>query len=289
MMATVVEIAPTDRNSALSFIPLFVRLSILFTLALIVCAAFAQWLMPYDVTTTNLLNRFAPPVLLGGDWAHPLGTDNLGRDMLSLVLRAIQVSFFIAFIGTIGGAIAGTMLGLVAAWAGGVIDDIIGVLVDFQATMPFLVLALALLAVLPSADMTLFIVIMCIYGWERYTRLARSVALSAKESTFVQALTVMGTPSWRIYLLHILPNAMGVLLVNMSLNFPATILAETSLNFLGIGIQPPDTSLGVLMGLGRNHIYNAPWLALIPGLIILLATLSVSLIGDWLRDKMDQA
>lgn len=289
MMAAVVEITPTDRNSVLGSMPLLVRLSILFTLALIVCAAFAQWLMPYDVTSTNLLNRFAPPVLLGGDWAHPLGTDNLGRDMLSLVLRAIQVSFFIAFIGTIGGAIAGTMLGLIAAWAGGIIDDIIGVLVDFQATMPFLVLALALLAVLPSADMTLFIVIMCIYGWERYTRLARSVALSAKESTFVQALTVTGTPGWRIYLLHILPNAMGVLLVNMSLNFPATILAETSLNFLGIGIQPPDTSLGVLMGLGRNHIYNAPWLALIPGLIILLATLSVSLIGDWLRDKMDQA
>ncbi|MBD9374416.1 ABC transporter permease [Rhizobium sp. ARZ01] len=289
MMAAVVEITPTDRNSVLGSIPVLVRLSILFTLALIVCAAFAQWLMPYDVASTNLLNRFAPPVLLGGDWAHPLGTDNLGRDMLSLVLRAIQVSFFIAFIGTIGGAIAGTMLGLIAAWAGGIIDDIIGVLVDFQATMPFLVLALALLAVLPSADMTLFIVIMCIYGWERYTRLARSVALSAKESTFVQALTVTGTPGWRIYLLHILPNAMGVLLVNMSLNFPATILAETSLNFLGIGIQPPDTSLGVLMGLGRNHIYNAPWLALIPGLIILLATLSVSLIGDWLRDKIDQA
>ncbi|WP_246723697.1 ABC transporter permease [Rhizobium sp. ARZ01] len=288
-MAAVVEITPTDRNSVLGSIPVLVRLSILFTLALIVCAAFAQWLMPYDVASTNLLNRFAPPVLLGGDWAHPLGTDNLGRDMLSLVLRAIQVSFFIAFIGTIGGAIAGTMLGLIAAWAGGIIDDIIGVLVDFQATMPFLVLALALLAVLPSADMTLFIVIMCIYGWERYTRLARSVALSAKESTFVQALTVTGTPGWRIYLLHILPNAMGVLLVNMSLNFPATILAETSLNFLGIGIQPPDTSLGVLMGLGRNHIYNAPWLALIPGLIILLATLSVSLIGDWLRDKIDQA
>ena len=288
-MAAVVEITPTNRNSVLGSIPLLVRLSILFTLALIVCAAFAQWLMPYDVTSTNLLNRFAPPVLLGGDWAHPLGTDNLGRDMLSLMLRAIQVSFFIAFIGTIGGAIAGTMLGLIAAWAGGIIDDIIGVLVDFQATMPFLVLALALLAALPSADMTLFIVIMCIYGWERYTRLARSVALSAKESTFVQALTVTGTPGWRIYLLHILPNAMGVLLVNMSLNFPATILAETSLNFLGIGIQPPDTSLGVLMGIGRNHIYNAPWLALIPGLIILLATLSVSLIGDWLRDKMDQA
>ncbi len=288
-MSAIVEVVPAERSSVPGSIPFLVRLSILFTLLLLFCAVFAQWLMVHDATATNLLNRFAPPVLFGGDWAHPLGTDNLGRDMLSLVLRAIQVSFLVAFIGTIGGAVIGTILGLTAAWAGGVVDDIIGVLVDFQATMPFLVLALALLAVLPGADMTLFIVIMCIYGWERYTRLARSVALAAKESTFVQALTVTGTPGWRIYLLHILPNATGILLVNMSLNFPATILAETSLNFLGIGIQPPDTSLGVLMGLGRNHIYNAPWLALIPGLVILLATLSVSLIGDWLRDKMDQA
>ncbi|MBL0373512.1 ABC transporter permease [Rhizobium sp. KVB221] len=287
-MSVVSEIALSKKSAAAEPIPLLVKLSILFTLLLIFCTIFAQWIMPYPVTGTDLLNRFAPPVLFGGNWAHPFGTDNLGRDMLSLVLRAVQVSFVIAFIGTIGGAIAGTILGLIAAWSGGIIDDIIGIFVDFQATMPFLVLALALLAVLPNANMTLFIIIMCIYGWERYTRLARSVALAAKESTFVQALAVTGTPSWRIYSLHILPNAMGVLLVNMSLNFPATILAETSLNFLGIGIQPPDTSLGVLMGIGRNHIYNAPWLALIPGLIILLATLSVSIIGDWLRDKIDQ-
>ncbi|PRD42918.1 peptide ABC transporter permease [Phyllobacterium phragmitis] len=288
-MTGATRLAIVEKTPVSAPMPLLVKLSILFTLLLVACALSAQWIMPYEVAKTNLLHRFAPPLLFGGDWAHPFGTDNLGRDMLSLVLRAIQVSFLIAFVGTIGGAIIGTILGLIAAWSGGIVDDAIGILVDFQATMPFLVLVLALLAVLPGADMTLFIVIMCIYGWERYTRLARSVALSAKESTFVQALTVTGTPAWRIYLLHILPNAMGVLLVNMSLNFPATILAETSLNFLGIGIQPPDTSLGVLMGLGRNHIYNAPWLALIPGLIILFATLSVSLIGDWLRDKFDQA
>lgn len=288
-MASVSDDLAPARRMFFAQMPLLIRISVLFTLALVFCAFFARWLMPYDITGTDLLNRFSPPVLMGGSWAHPLGTDNLGRDMLSLVLRAVQVSFLIAFAGTIGGAIIGTALGLFAAWAGGIIDDAIGVLVDFQATMPFLVLALALLAVLPNADMGLFILIMCIYGWERYTRLARSVALAARETTFVQALTVTGTPAWRIYLLHILPNAMGILLVNMSLNFPATILAETSLNFLGIGIQPPDTSLGVLMGQGRNHIYNAPWLALIPGAIILLATLSVSLIGDWLRDRVDQA
>lgn len=269
-------------------IPLMVKSAIAVMGLLIFCALSAQWLMPHDIAQTDLLNRFAPPVFLGGSWAHPLGTDNLGHDMLSMVLRGIQVSFTIAFLGTLGGAIAGTLLGLLAAWAGGVADDLVGILVDFQATLPFLVLALALLAVLPDADMMLFILIMCIYGWERYARLARSVALSAKEATYVQALGVLGTPTYRIYLAHILPNALGVLVVNMSLNFPATILAETSLNFLGIGIQPPDTSLGVLMGQGRNHIYNAPWMALVPGAVILIATLSMSLIGDWLRDQIEE-
>lgn len=270
-------------------VPAMVKFSMVVMGLLIFCAIFAQWLMPYDIAKTDLLNRFVPPVFLGGSWAHPLGTDNLGHDMLSMVLRGIQVSFTIAFLGTLGGAIAGTLLGLLAAWAGGLADDLVGVLVDFQATLPFLVLALALLAVLPEANMTLFILIMCIYGWERYARLARSVALSAKEATYVQALGVLGAPAHRIYLGHILPNALGVLVVNMSLNFPATILAETSLNFLGIGIQPPDTSLGVLMGQGRNHIYNAAWMALVPGAVILVATLSMSLIGDWLRDQVEES
>lgn len=268
-------------------IPPLVLVSMISIGLLAFIAIFAQWLMPYDISRTDLLARFRPPVGFGGAWNHPLGTDNLGHDMLSLLLRGIQVSFAIAFIGTVGGAILGTSLGLLAAWAGGIIDDLVGVLIDFQGTMPFLVLALALLAVLPEADMTLFIILMCILGWERYARLARSVALSARETGYVQALGVLGAPAWRIYLLHMLPNAMGVLIVNMSLNFPATILAETSLNFLGIGIQPPDTSLGVMIGDGRNHLYNAPWMVLWPGFVIVVATLSVSIIGDWLRDRID--
>lgn len=268
--------------------PWAVRLSFAFLALMVIIALFAGVLMPHDIAKTNLLNRFAPPIFMGGDWAHPLGTDNLGHDMLSMSLRGIQISFAIAVIGTLGGAILGTCLGFLAAWAGGIVDEIVGLLVDFQATLPFLVLALALLAVLPSADMTVFILLMCIQGWERYARLARSVALGAREAPYVQALQVLGVPAWRVYFRHILPNAMGVLVVNMSLNLPGTILAETSLNFLGVGIQPPDTSLGVLMGLGRNQLYNAPWMALVPGLVILLITISVSLIGDWLRDKIDQ-
>lgn len=274
-------------RTRLASMPLLVRCALGVVLLVAFAAIFAGPLAPYDISEPDILNRYARPVFLGGSWANILGTDNLGRDVLSLTLRGIQVSLIIASIGTIVGAIFGTILGFVAAWAGGFVDDIIGTLIDFQAAIPFLVMALALLAVVPQADMTLFILIMCIYGWERYARLGRSVALAAKNDGYVTAQRVLGAGAFRTYFRHVLPNTLAVIVVNMTINFPATILAESSLNFLGIGIQPPDTSLGVLIGIGRDYLYKAPWLALIPGFIILLTTLAISILGDWARDQLD--
>lgn len=291
---SMIEAGSEDRSDSalglrarLALVPILVRLSFVLLLIIIFAAVFAGPLSPYDISELDLLNRYAPPVFMGGEWSNVFGTDNLGRDMLSLMLRAIQVSLIIATIGTVVGAIVGTSLGFLAAWAGGIVDDLIGILIDFQAAVPFLIMALALLAVLPQADMSLFILIMCIYGWERYARLARSVALFAQNNGYVTAQRVIGAGGFRIYFHHILPNTMAVIVVNMTINFPATILAESSLNFLGIGIQPPDTSLGVLIGIGRNHLYQAPWMALLPGLIILITTLSISIVGDWIRDQID--
>ena len=269
--------------------PLSVLISMLIIAALVFVALTAQWLQPYPLDQQDLLNRYAPPVFMGGTWAHPLGTDSLGQDMLSLMLRAIQVSLSIAFLGTVIGAAAGTVIGFAAAHFGGWVDALVGILVDFQAALPFLVLALALLAVMPDADMTTFIVLMCIYGWERYARLARGLAISAQQQGYAVAQRALGASTGRIYFRHILPNIAAVLVVNMSLNFPATILTETSLNFLGVGIEPPDTSLGVLMGQGRSYLYKAPWIALMPGLVIFVATFAMSIIGDWLRDRLDVA
>lgn len=252
------------------------------------CAVFAQIIAPHDITQVDLRNRFQPPVGLGGDWANPLGTDSLGRDILSLILRGIQVSMTIAAIGTVGGAVLGATLGFISAWVGGWLDNLIGILIDFQATIPNLILALALLAALPQASFTLFVLIMIVYGWEQYARLARAIALSAKAQPYVQAQQVLGASATRIIALSILPNAMAVLLVNMSINFPKTILVESTLSFLGIGIQPPDTSLGVLIGQGRDQLYNAPWVALAPGGVILIATICISLLGDWARDLVDK-
>lgn len=267
--------------------PPLVVVAILVVAVLVLVALTAQWLMPYALDDQDLLNRYAPPVFFGGSWDHPLGTDGIGQDFLSLLLRAIQVSLSIAFLGTVIGAVGGTLLGFAAAHFRGWVDGAVGVLVDFQASLPFIVLALALLAVMPDADMTTFVVLMCIYGWERYARLARGLALAAQEQGYALAQQALGAGPLRIYLRHILPNIAAALVVNMSLNFPATVLTETSLNFLGIGIEPPDTSLGVLMGQGRSLLYKAPWIALLPGTVIVVATFSMSILGDWLRDRLD--
>lgn len=267
--------------------PLLVKFCLMVTILIVFAALFAGPLSTHDIGNTNLLERYIPPVFMGGSWAHILGTDNLGRDVLSLTLRAIQVSMFIAAVGTVGGAVIGTTLGLAAAWLGGWVDHITGVLVDFFSTIPFIILAMAALAIMPQTDMGLFLILMVFYGWERYARLARAVGLAAKEQAYIQAQIVIGASTFRILALSILPNAAAVLLVNMSLNFPQTILTETSLNFLGIGIQPPDTSLGVLIGQGRSQLYNAPWMVLVPGLIILLATVCISILGDWARDLIE--
>ncbi|MBU2865745.1 ABC transporter permease [Pacificibacter marinus] len=269
-------------------LPLLIQLSFGAVAVLLICAIFAQILTPHDITQVDLRNRFQSPAFLGGDWGNPLGTDSLGRDMLSLLLRGIQVSMTIAALGTIGGAVLGVTLGFAGAWIGGWVDDLIGVLIDFQATIPNLILALALLAAFPEVNFMVFVLIMVIYGWEQYARLARAIALSAKNQPYVQAQIIFGASPARIIIRSILPNAAAVLLVNMSINFPRTIMVESTLSFLGIGIQPPDTSLGVLIGQGRDQLYNAPWVALLPGLVILIATISISLLGDWARDLVDK-
>lgn len=274
--------------SILRHLPPLIIFSFFVLLVLLVCAVFAGALAPFDIARVDLSHRFMPPVFMGGDWRNPLGTDSLGHDILSLVLRGIQVSMTIAAIGTVGGAVLGSTLGFLAAWAGGWVDNVIGTLIDFQATIPNLILALALLAALPSASFLVFVLIMVIYGWEQYARLARAIGLSAKAQPYVQAQQILGASATRIIARSILPNAMAVLLVNMSINYPRTILVESTLSFLGIGIQPPDTSLGVLIGQGRDQLYNAPWVALVPGAVILVATISISILGDWARDLIDK-
>ena len=219
-------------------------------------------------------------------WTHPFGTDELGRDVFSRLLYSLRLSFILAVCGTILGAIVGTLLGFLAARFGGFVDDLVNTGVDFTASLPFIILALTILAFL-GTDVTVIIVIMTVYGWDRYARLTRNLARSAYTEGYASALEGLGIPTWRIGLKHILPNIASALVVNMTLNFPGMILLETSLSFLGVGVQPPMSSLGTMLGFGRDYLTSAWWIAVIPGVVIVLATLSMSILGDYVQQKLD--
>lgn len=267
-------------------LPLGLRLAVLWLALMLATALFAGWLMPYGYTALDMRHRLAPPVFLGGAWAHPLGTDELGRDVLSRLIASIRTSFLIAFGATLMSACLGTGLGLLAAHRRGLVEQIVMALADFQAAMPFLVLALAVLAFLGNA-LGLLVLLLGLYGWERYARIARSLAISSGAQGYVAAVVQLGASPARVYFAHVLPNIASTLIVSMTLVFPETILLESGLSFLGLGVQPPETSLGNMVGYGREYLTRAPWIPLSPAAIIVVTTLCVSLLGDWLRDRLD--
>ena len=266
--------------------PPLVLTAITFLIVVLVVFIFADRLAPFHYRTMDLPNRLQAPAFLGGPEQYILGTDELGRDVLSRLLYGIRISIFVAILGTLIGAILGTFIGFVAAHLRGWVEETIMMLVDVQASLPFLLIALAVLAFFGNS-FVLFIAIMGINGWERYARLTRGMVLQATTHGYAVAVRSLGARPPRIYGRHILPNIASVLIVQFTLNFPGTILLETSLSFLGLGIQPPLTSLGQMLGAGRAHLLFAWWIAMFPGLTIFLTTLSISIVGDWLRDRLD--
>lgn len=251
-----------------------------------VVAVAADWIAPHHYATQDLKSRLRPPVWAGGSWTYPLGTDNLGRDVLSRLIYGMQTSIGIALAGTVIGATFGTMLGFVAARLRGLVDEALMMLVDVQASVPYIIVALAALAFFGN-DLTLFIILLGLEGWERYARLARGLVLAEMAKPYAAAIAGFGASVWRLNWRHILPNIAAGLVVQATIYFPWVILLETSISFLGLGIQPPRTSLGLMLGQGRGYLANAAWIAVAPGMAIFLTTLAVSLVGDWLRDRLD--
>jgi peptide/nickel transport system permease protein len=266
--------------------PLLVVIGIAWLGAMLAVALLADVISPYAYTQLNLRSRLAPPVFMGGSWSHPLGTDELGRDVLSRLIYSIRTSLLIAFGATIIGAAVGTSLGFLAAHFRGVVEQVVLALVDFSASLPFLILALAVLAFFGNS-MLLLVCLLGLHAWERYARIARGLALSASAQGYAAAVRGLGAGPLRIYGRHVLPNIASTLIVSMTLAFPEVILLESGLSFLGLGVQPPETSLGSMVGYGREYLTSAPWILLAPAAAIVLTTLSVSLIGDWLRDRLD--
>ncbi|WP_249139485.1 ABC transporter permease [Bradyrhizobium japonicum] len=270
------------RRISLPAIPVSVALAITWIVAMLVIAAFAEKIAPYGFTQLDLRNRLSAP----GNTAHWLGTDELGRDVLSRLLVSIRISLLIAFGATAISAIVGTALGFLAAHFRGAVEQLVLMLSDFQASMPFLIMALAVLAFFGNS-LPLLIGLMGLFGWERYARIARGLAISANAQGYAAAVLQLGATPSRIYLRHILPNIASTLIVSTTLVFPEVILMESGLSFLGLGVQPPMTSLGNMVGYGREYLTRAPWIMLAPATTIVVTTLAVSVIGDWLRDRLD--
>ncbi|WP_138469146.1 ABC transporter permease [Poseidonocella sp. HB161398] len=280
--------APQVRARRLPKLPLTVALSAGWMAAMVLVAIFAHWLKPYTITGMDLMARLQPPVFMGGSWDHVLGTDQLGRDVLARLIVSIRVSLTLAVSATVLGVLFGGLMGLAAAHFRGPVEQLVLILIDVQAALPFIILALSALAFFGNSWL-LLVFLLAFYGWERHARVVRGLALAASRQGYMQAVEQLGAGPGRLYLRHMLPNMAATLVVSATLAFPEVILAASGLSFLGLGIQPPNTSLGNMVGYGRAYLQNAPWVLLAPSAVIVLTTLSISMLGDWMRDRLDPA
>ena len=267
--------------------PPAILLALAWVAAMLVLAFLGPLFAPQDFMAIDLRARLAPPVFMGGTWAHALGTDELGRDVLSRLIASIRISLTIAFVATLVAATVGVALGFLAAWARGRVEQAILMLVDAQAAMPFMIIALAVLAFLGNS-LTLFTVLLGFYGWERIARIARGLAIAAQEQGYAAAARDLGASPWRVYFRHILPNIASTLIVSMTLNFPEVILLESGLSFLGLGLEAKDPSWGQLLNQARTGGTGFNWwIATFPGLAIFLTVFPYLIIVEALRDHVE--
>lgn len=260
---------------------------VLFLVALVTIAVFAPFVAPHDPTSQSLGDRLQPPGWqAGGTWENPLGTDGLGRDVLSRLIFGSRVSLIVgALVVLIAGSI-GVTLGLVAGYRGGRTDAVIMRVIDTQFAFPGLLLAITIIAVI-GADVATLVIVLSILNWMVFARITRGTVLSLKETPYVEAAEVVGCRPRRVIVRHILPNLVSPLLTLAILEFAHIVLAEASLSFLGIGIQPPATSWGLDVAIGRQYIFTAWWLVTVPGVMIALTVLATNLVAGWLRVAAD--
>jgi peptide/nickel transport system permease protein len=249
-------------------------------------AIFEPWIRPHDPAAQDISQRLKPPVLFGGHASHLLGTDQLGRDLLSRVLEGARASIVIAVSVVVLAGTFGVLMGLIAGYFGRLADTVIMRVADMQLAFPGILLALVILYALgPSAK--LVIVVLAINGWMIYARVVRSMVLSLRKSEYVEAAEIGGSRSARIMIRHILPNIASPVLTLLVLEFARIILAEAALSFLGYGVQPPGSSWGLIIGQGQDYLQTAWWLVAVPGLFISITVLSANLLASWLRIYAD--
>ncbi|MDD5263928.1 MAG: ABC transporter permease [Candidatus Bipolaricaulis sp.] len=250
-------------------------------LAILLLALFAPWLPLQDPQSVSMRDKLLPPSA-----AHPMGTDDLGRDMFSRVVHGARTSLLVSVIVVACASVFGLVVGLTAGYFGGMADELMMRTTDIFLAFPGLILAMAVAVVLgPGVVPT--IVALSIVWWPWYARLARSEALMHKQADFVEAARALGVPTWRILRSHILPNSLSPLIVQATLDMGYAILTTAALSFIGLGVQEPTAEWGAMLNIGRKYLLSAWWFITFPGLAIFITVLAINLAGDGLRDYLD--
>ncbi|MGD0104258.1 MAG: ABC transporter permease [Rhodopila sp.] len=270
-------------------------------LILIIAAVFAPVLAPHDpmdVASLSLMDSLKPPIgMADADWSNPLGTDNQGRDVLSAIMYGMRVSLLVGFCSVLFAIVAGIAIGLLAGYAGGIIDAVLMRIADVQLTFPSILTALLVDGVITAAlprtmreSLRIYVIIFAIgiSLWPNFARTVRGSTLVERNKDYVMAARVIGVPSWRIMLSHVLPNVVGPVMVIGTLGLGLAIIGEATLSFLGVGLPPTQPSLGTLIRLGNDFLFSGQWwVTVFPGVALILMVLAINLLGDWLRDALN--
>jgi peptide/nickel transport system permease protein len=254
----------------------------------VLSAALVHQLAPFDPYAQDLALRNLPPLAHAKNGTHLLGTDALGRDELSRLMLGAQISLTVGIASVVVSGVLGTAIGLIAGYYRGWFDDVVMRFVDLQMSVPSLLIALLVLYLAGPSFLNV-VLVLAVTRWMVYTRVARGLMLSLREVLFVEASRALGASNFRIITRHLLPNLLSPILVLATLELAVMMLTEASLSFLGLGIQPPESSWGLMLAEGREYLTTAPWLVATPGLAILFTTLSVNIIATWLRSRSTQS
>lgn len=274
-------VAPASRSlqwRSLEFI-----LGALLTGAMLLLVLLSVWLFPDRGSAMDLAARLTEPFTV---WAHPLGTDPLGRDVLARVLVGGRISLMVGFLSVLGASVLGIVIGLVAGYYRGFWDMLLMRCVDVQLALPFILVALTFISIL-GGGLGNIILFMIVSQWVQYARLVRGMVLSVREREFIQAARAFGVRDLAMIRHHILPNVIGPVIILITLNVANNILLESSLTFLGLGVDPLIPSWGGMLADGRTYMQTAWWVSVFPGVAIMLTVLGLNLLGDWLRDRID--
>jgi len=254
---------------------------LLFVLLLALLAIFAPVVSPYNPYIVDLDNSLLPPSL-----QHWLGTDNFGRDVLTRILYGARISLVVGLVPSFIAMVIGTVMGIVSGYVGGRTDFVVMRLADMMIAFPSLLLAMVVMYTLGANLFNIFIAL-ALVGWAGVARVVRAQTLALKEKEFIEAARANGTSRLTIMGHHIFPNVVPTLIVLFSLSIPDSIMWESSLSFLGVGVQPPESSWGLLVSAGKDYLFQAPMVAVAPGVAILIAVLAFNFVGDGLRDALD--